>query len=161
MELVCGEKPQEEPSPKPRSQAGSRGLKWITQIHLQSSRKSTDSWHFQSYKKKKKSETSHKFIEVSNKKGLIWFLLCPLSWVTPAEISIDWCFTSVQDVVTTLWSGWSDSSEPSSSPHLYICHISGYQVHLKQRQCCDTRSYSDCPMCSPEMQHGVGKSKRG
>lgn len=95
----------------------------------------------------KKSETSYKFIELSKEKGEMVPALSPLLNHS-IEISSDWCFTSLQDVVMTLWSGSTASSEPCSSPPV-IFHISDYQLHLRQHQHCDTRSYSDCPRFSP------------
>lgn len=95
----------------------------------------------------KKSETSYKFIELSKEKGEMVPALSPLLNHS-IEISSDWCFTSLQDVVMTLWSGSTASSEPCSSPPV-IFHISDYQLHLRQHQRCDTRSYSDCPRFSP------------
>lgn len=116
----------------------------FTQIHLQSSRNSTDSWHFQSYKK---SETSYKLIKLSKKKGPIWLMLSPLKSHQQKSPPTD--ALHHRRMLWWLCGLVQPTAQSPATLLVYIYHISGNQVHLRQRPRCDTRSYSDCPVYSP------------
>lgn len=150
MEIICAEKPWEKLFPKLCSQAGSQGLKCRT-LHTNSSSVIQEMNRFMTFsvlKKKKKSETFYKLTELSKEKGLMVPALSPL--LNHTSRNLHWVMLYItagccHDFVVR----FNPQFRAQRLSLMYNCHVSGYQVHLRHLQCCDTRSHSDCPLYSP------------